>query len=767
MLPVDSQPLVSCIMPTYNRRAFVPQAIHYFLRQEYANKELIIVDDGTDAISDLVPTDERIRYFRLNQKITLGAKLNLACEQARGAIIAHWDDDDWYAARRVGYQVEALRHEGTDVCGINKLLYYDLRTGQAYQYIYPADQRVWLLGSSLCYTKDFWTSHHFADIDVGMDAYFVWSAPPQSVTVLPDSTFSVHMIHQHNVSPKQTDGAYWHPYPVEEIQRLVGVDWLFYQPDHSVISNAQPAGASVESRTARPVRNIYACLVHQSRECVIDLVRNLRYHDPASVILLYNGGSNAELLNGHFPFERYGAVVHPSPRPMSWGRLHDFALDCMRFALDNFSFDTLTIVDSDQLALRSGYSHYLGQFLSDKSGIGLLGNSPAVQPANTNVAPVVQALKERALWQPFLRRFSQGEDKFVHWTFWPSTVFTAEAARDLVRLFGSDEQLQDIMRRSQIWATEEVILPTLVSLLGYQIAAHPCSYDYVKYRVSYSPQQINVAFRQPDVFWVHPVARRCDDAVRKQISAHFNHYEKPFASPDGAPVAEANGHQRLLLTTPILAQMKKIEGWLEEAEADLLIAAATSALTTLPAPHAIVEVGSYCGRATTVLGSVARVLCPEAKVYAVDLYDGRVGALDQGIIEKPPTLEKFKRSMEGASLMNIVEIIQRPAVEVHWERPISLLLIDGLHDYASVAQDFFHFAKWVVAGGYIAFHDYAAYFPGVQAFVNELLRSGRYRKVHCVQSLILVQKLSASEASQQERICEALKPPGEVCAPVL
>ena len=51
----DTAPMVSCIMPTYNRREFIPNAIRYFLRQDYDNKELIIIDDGTDNIADLVP----------------------------------------------------------------------------------------------------------------------------------------------------------------------------------------------------------------------------------------------------------------------------------------------------------------------------------------------------------------------------------------------------------------------------------------------------------------------------------------------------------------------------------------------------------------------------------------------------------------------------------------------------------------------------------------------------------------------------------------
>ena len=112
-------------------------------------------------------------------------------------------------------------------------------------------------------------------------------------------------------------------------------------------------------------RNVFACLVHESWECVIDLVRNLRFLDPSSTILLYNGGDDPDLLK-RFPLESMAAIVHPSARPMQWGRLHDFALDCMQFALSELSFDTLTIVDSDQLGTRRGYSEYLSRFVKGR-----------------------------------------------------------------------------------------------------------------------------------------------------------------------------------------------------------------------------------------------------------------------------------------------------------------------------------------------------------------------------------------------------------------
>jgi hypothetical protein len=751
---VNTNPFVSCIMPTYNRRQFIPHAIQYFLNQDYANRELVILDDGTDAINDLVPADDRLLYVRLDQKMTLGAKLNLACEYARGEIIAHWDDDDWYAPRRLSCQLAALANDRAEICGINRLLYYDLRSGRAYEYVYPPEQRVWLLGSELCYRKKHWETHRFVENNVGMDARFVWAADPRSVLPMKDHTFAVHMIHGRNVSPKKTEGRWWHAHSVEAIAGVLGADWAFYQHDlerPNGYPRARTAGtetitaserrAPVRERKATPLRNVFACLVHESEECVVDLVRNLRYHDPDSAILLYNGGSNPDLLNRGFPFEKYGAVVHPAPRPMKWGLLHGFAIDSMKFALDNFSFDSITIVDSDQMSLRMGYSQYLSKYLSGRDHVGMLGNSPNRQPASTRIAPAVQAWREFELWRPWLQRFPLGEQKFVHWTFWPATVFTRDSTADLVNLFATDEQLNEIMSRSKIWATEEVILPTLIALLGYKIEANPCSYECVKYRARYSWRQIEAALGRPDVFWAHPVNRQYGDALRKRLRAKFNHYERAPSQGGIMKTVQTEPNGELLLTFPILTRMRTIEGWLADEEADLLIAVTARALATHEQPQTIVEVGSYCGRSTVVFGSVVKTLSPEAKIYAIDPHDGKVGAIDQGITSGEPTLIRFNRNLEQADLTKYVEVIQKHSYEVTWDKPIQILFIDGLHDYTNVARDFFQFERWVVPGGYIAFHDYAEYYPGVKSFVNEILASGRYRQVHYVGSMMIVEKL--------------------------
>jgi glycosyltransferase involved in cell wall biosynthesis len=218
-------PLVSCIMPTCNRRLFVAQAIAYFLRQSYTNSELIVVDDGDDAVGDLIPAGERVRYVRLKARTTIGAKRNLACEQARGEMIVHWDDDDWMASWRLGYQVKSMAQNGADLCGLDKLLFYDPQTDRAWQYIYPCGGKFWVAGNSLCYTKSFWRENPFPNINVGEDTRFVWGGDARKMIALPDSSFYVAMIHPGNTSRKRTGDPRYHPVAAEQIRQIMGGDF--------------------------------------------------------------------------------------------------------------------------------------------------------------------------------------------------------------------------------------------------------------------------------------------------------------------------------------------------------------------------------------------------------------------------------------------------------------------------------------------------------------------------------------------------------------
>ena len=223
-----ASPRVTCIMPTFNRRRFVPRAIEYFFRQDYVDAELVIVDDGTDRIGDLVGDDPRVRYVELPSRIPLGAKRNRACEEARGDIIVHWDDDDWQSPRRIRYQVDALLEREADVCGLKEVLFYDCRDRSAWAYHYPASERFWLYGSSFCYRRAFWERHRFADVRLGEDTRFIWEARDARMFALPDTTCQVSIVHGANTSPHATSGSFWRPHDAAAIRAIVGSDMAFY-----------------------------------------------------------------------------------------------------------------------------------------------------------------------------------------------------------------------------------------------------------------------------------------------------------------------------------------------------------------------------------------------------------------------------------------------------------------------------------------------------------------------------------------------------------
>jgi O-antigen biosynthesis protein len=225
---VGEEPLVSCIMPTCNRLGFAREAVRCFLRQDYPNLELVIVDDGTDPVTPVLPEDARLRPIRLTEKRNVGAKRNIACTSALGEFILHWDDDDWYPPDRVSRQIAALRTGQVEICGTSTLFYYDGATRRAWRYRYSSGGRPWVAGNTLAYRKSWWTGHPFPEIQVGEDSRFVWAAPPGAVCDLAAPELCVSRIHSGNTSRKLTSGTYWQECIVAELESLLGKEWPLF-----------------------------------------------------------------------------------------------------------------------------------------------------------------------------------------------------------------------------------------------------------------------------------------------------------------------------------------------------------------------------------------------------------------------------------------------------------------------------------------------------------------------------------------------------------
>ena len=139
-------PMVSVCTPTFNRRPFVSAMMKCFNHQTYPRDrmEWIIVVDGTDPIGDLVTSHPCVRYFRLDDKVSLGHKRNMMHKKARGDIIVYMDDDDYYPPERVSHAVTTLldhrtRKTGVKLAGSSEMCIYFKSENQRFSEPFPLD----------------------------------------------------------------------------------------------------------------------------------------------------------------------------------------------------------------------------------------------------------------------------------------------------------------------------------------------------------------------------------------------------------------------------------------------------------------------------------------------------------------------------------------------------------------------------------------------------------------------------------------------------
>ena len=123
-------PLVSVIIPAYNRAHLIEQAIKSVLKQTYSNIELIIVDDAsTDDTETVIKNIDNagIKYIKQEQNKGAAAARNRGIRESNGEFISFLDSDDTYQPEKIEKQVKAIlsapEKAGAVYCGINKIDY--------------------------------------------------------------------------------------------------------------------------------------------------------------------------------------------------------------------------------------------------------------------------------------------------------------------------------------------------------------------------------------------------------------------------------------------------------------------------------------------------------------------------------------------------------------------------------------------------------------------------------------------------------------------
>lgn len=160
-----SRPFLSVITPTYNRSKFFAAALDCYLAQTYIleRREWIILDDGSEPLDELlasVPSTVKIRYIKVSQKMSIGAKRNRLNAEASGDIIVCWDDDDYYPVDRLAHIAQKMASQPRISLAGSSLMYI----------YFQDDASIWQTGpfgpthataGTLAYRKSYAATHKY------------------------------------------------------------------------------------------------------------------------------------------------------------------------------------------------------------------------------------------------------------------------------------------------------------------------------------------------------------------------------------------------------------------------------------------------------------------------------------------------------------------------------------------------------------------------------------------------------------------------------
>jgi len=144
-----SGPMVSVLIPTFNRPRYLSEALASVLHQSYRNLQIIVINDGGEDVSGVVSSfgDPRIIFINRKENRGLPFTLNEALLRAQGKYVCYLGDDDQYYPHHVSTLVNAL--ENQDEC---QVAYSDLY--RVYCKVMPDGSRQ-VLGKVVKVSRDF------------------------------------------------------------------------------------------------------------------------------------------------------------------------------------------------------------------------------------------------------------------------------------------------------------------------------------------------------------------------------------------------------------------------------------------------------------------------------------------------------------------------------------------------------------------------------------------------------------------------------------
>jgi glycosyltransferase involved in cell wall biosynthesis len=200
-----SEPVtVSAIVPTFNRPQWHARVYDCFVSQDYPYRDLWIVDDSPEPSPFFAGLkDERVHYTHLTDRLPTGSKRNRFLPFVQGALVAHFDDDDWYAPHYLSHMVDSLRATDSDLVTLGRWM--ERIDGQEARTLYVARQRgeLWGYGFSYLYRRYVLTRVSFPAVSHWEDfpfCYGLQDAGFKTTAVQDGAELVEHLLHKGNSS---------------------------------------------------------------------------------------------------------------------------------------------------------------------------------------------------------------------------------------------------------------------------------------------------------------------------------------------------------------------------------------------------------------------------------------------------------------------------------------------------------------------------------------------------------------------------------------
>ena len=226
---VAERPLVSVTTPTFARPEMLAQAYKAFSAQTIEPIEWVVVDDSEQKSMFMTELrDPRVNYIYSPTRLSTGEKRNIAVNASKADIIAHFDDDDYYAPSYLKTMVDYMKAEGANFVKLaafflyskirKQYAYWDLRAKDGAHFVWSPRSEMGLTsfgdspesrdrylgyGFSYVFEKKVWEATKFLHIYWNEYTPFIKAAIENGfkVELLNDQAgICLHIVHENNVS---------------------------------------------------------------------------------------------------------------------------------------------------------------------------------------------------------------------------------------------------------------------------------------------------------------------------------------------------------------------------------------------------------------------------------------------------------------------------------------------------------------------------------------------------------------------------------------